>query len=115
MRVLVVDDELGMRETLVDILVYSGFEADSAANGEEALQRLTKESYDVIVMDVRMPGRDGVEVLRVIGSPPPPVILMTAYASDERLEEGAALAFAVVHKPFSPPDMIDLVSRAKAS
>ena len=62
-----------------------------------------------------MPGRDGVEVMRVMGGPPPPVILMTAYATDERLEEGAKLAFAVVHKPFSVPHMVELVTRAKAS
>jgi CheY-like chemotaxis protein len=115
MNVLVVDDEPGMRETLVDILVQSGFAAEAVADGDQALQRLTEQTYDVVVMDVRMPGRDGVEVLQVIGPPPPPVILMTAYAPDERLEEGSALAFAVVHKPFSAPYMVDLISRAKAS
>ncbi|MDX6286676.1 MAG: two-component system, NtrC family, response regulator HydG [Frankiales bacterium] len=115
MNVLVVDDEPGMRETLVDILVHSGFEADAVPDGEAALLRLADRSYDVVVMDMRMPGRDGVEVLRVMGGPPPPVILMTAYASDERLKEGADLAFAVVHKPFSAPDMVDLVNRAQAS
>lgn len=115
MKVLVVDDEPGMRETLVDILKQSGHGADSAADGDEALARLNEQSYDVVVMDVRMPGRDGVAVLREMGPPPPPVILMTAYASDERLREGEKLAFAVVHKPFSAPKMLDLVERARAS
>jgi CheY-like chemotaxis protein len=115
MTVLVVDDEPGMRDTLVDILQASGFEAEAVADGEQALTRLAQDGIDVVVMDVRMPGRDGVSVLREMGPPPPPVILMTAYASDERLREGELLAFAVVHKPFSPPDMVDLIIRAKAS
>ena len=115
MTVLVVDDEPGMRETLVEILTASGIDAESAADGDEALDRLRDNGIDVVVMDVRMPGRDGVAVLKVIGSPPPPVILMTAYAADDRLREGEKLAFAVVHKPFSAPDMVDLINQAKAS
>jgi DNA-binding response OmpR family regulator len=114
MTVLVVDDEPGMRETLVDILEQSGFDAEAVADGEQALRRMREATFDVVVMDVRMPGRDGVEVLRSIGPPPPPVILMTAYTSDERLVEGGRMAFAIVHKPFSAPDMVDLVSRARA-
>jgi len=114
-KVLVVDDEQGMRDTLVDILTASGIEAQAAADGEEALMILRANGIDVVVMDVRMPGRDGVSVLQDIGPPPPPVILMTAYASDERLREGEKMAFAVVHKPFSPPDMVDLINQAKAS
>ena len=85
MTVLIVDDEPGMRETLVDILEKSGFVAEAVADGEEALRRLAEQSYDVVVMDVRMPGRDGVDVLHAMGGPPPPVILMTAFTSDERL------------------------------
>ena len=71
-------------------------------------------AYEVVLMDVRMPGRDGVAVLRDIGPPPPTVILMTAFASDESLREGEKLAFAVVHKPFQPTHMLELIGRAKA-
>jgi CheY-like chemotaxis protein len=114
-NVLVVDDEPGMRETLVEVFEQSGFEAEAVGDGDQALLRLAEGGYDVVVMDVRMPGRDGVEVLSIIGSPPPPVILMTAYAADERLKEAEKLAFAVLHKPFSVPHMVDLVIRAEAS
>jgi CheY-like chemotaxis protein len=113
--ILVVDDEPGMRETLVDMLSDAGHEAESAADGDAALDRLRTESYDVVVMDIRMPGRDGVSVLEEIGRPPPQVILMTAYAVDEQLQRAAGQAFAVVHKPFPAPFMLGLVAQAAES
>jgi len=67
----------------------------------------------VVVMDVRMPGRDGVSVLEELGDPPPHVILMTAYAQEERLRAAVnANAFAVVHKPFDTRRMLRLVADA---
>ncbi len=110
--VLVVDDELGMRETLVDLLCEAGYDAECAADGEAALTRLRAAPYDVVVMDIRMPGRDGVSVLEEIGTPPPAVILMTAYAVDEQLRRAVGRAFAVVHKPFAVPFLLGLVARA---
>jgi CheY-like chemotaxis protein len=67
-------------------------------------------------MDIRMPGRDGISVLREIGGPPPPVVMMTAYAVDEQLQAALDLkSFAVVHKPVPVPYLIDLVARAAAA
>ncbi|HMC70346.1 MAG TPA: response regulator transcription factor [Mycobacteriales bacterium] len=116
-RCLVVDDHAAVREGVKMILTRDREISviGESGSGDGAIEMADKRRPDVIVMDVRMPGRDGVEVLRHIGPPPPPVILMTAYASDERLAEGGPLAFAVVHKPFSAPHMVDLVSRARAS
>jgi CheY-like chemotaxis protein len=69
--------------------------------------------FDVVVMDIRMPGRDGVSVLEEMGMPPPRVILMTAYALEERLRAAVqANAFAVVHKPFDTRRMLGLVAEA---
>ena len=78
--VLVVDDELGMRETLVEIFSQSGYHVRSAVDGDDALAAIRAESFHVVVMDIRMPGRDGISVLREVGQPPPRVIIMTAYA-----------------------------------
>jgi CheY-like chemotaxis protein len=114
--VLVVDDEEGMRETLSDILAAAGYLVASAVDGESALDRMREVNYDVVVMDVRMPGRDGVSVLQEVGSPPPFVILMTAYALDERLRLAIdSGAFAVVHKPFWAPHLLELVEQAAAA
>ena len=78
--VLVVDDEPGMRDTLAAILEYHGYRVALAADGETAFTAVQSESFDVVVMDMKMPGRDGVSVLQEMGDPPPQVILMTAYA-----------------------------------
>ena len=114
--VLVVDDEQGMRDTVAEILEGVGYEVSTARTGEDALSRLREQSFDVVLMDIRMPGRDGISVLREIGGPPPPVVLMTAYAVDEQLQAAVeAKSFAVVHKPVPAPYLIALVARAAAA
>jgi CheY-like chemotaxis protein len=114
--VLVVDDEPGMRETLVEILTASGYKVSAAADGDAALEALRAETYDVVLMDIRMPGRDGVSVLQELEGPPPQVILMTAYARAERIREGLeAQAYAVVSKPFPVPDLLGLVASAAST
>jgi CheY-like chemotaxis protein len=111
--VLVVDDELGMRETLAEILAQSGYRVSAAADGDAALEAIRGERFDAVVMDIRMPGRDGIAVLREVGGPPPPVILMTAYAHAEKVREAhEANAYAVVGKPFKVPALLGLVASA---
>ncbi|MEA2178330.1 MAG: two-component system, NtrC family, response regulator HydG [Solirubrobacteraceae bacterium] len=114
--VLVVDDEPGMRETLVEILSASGYVVSAAADGDAALAALRRDPFDVVLMDIRMPGRDGVSVLQELGEPPPHVILMTAYARAERIREGLeAHAYAVMTKPFPVPELLGLVASAAAT
>ncbi len=111
--VLVADDEPGMRETLIDILEGSGYDVTEAADGDAALEAIRRGHYDVVVMDIRMPGRDGVAVLREVGDPPPVVILMTAYANQAQIREARlANAFAVLSKPFPVPQLLGLVASA---
>jgi CheY-like chemotaxis protein len=114
--VLVVDDEAGMRDTLVAILELHGYRVSSASDGETALRAVDANPFDVIVMDIKMPGRDGVSVLRDIGAPPPRVILMTAYALEEQLRSAVeANVFAVLHKPFETRRMLSVVAGAAAA
>jgi CheY-like chemotaxis protein len=102
-----------MRDTLVAILEHHGYRVWSAPDGETAFSALQEKAFDVLVMDIRMPGRDGVSVLQEIGMPPPQVILMTAYAMEERLRAAAnANAFAVLSKPFETRRMLSLVAQA---
>jgi len=115
-RILVVDDEPGMRETLVDILQAVGYDVVAAMDGEAALEVFGASEVDVVVMDVQMPKRDGVSVLQEMQPPPPAVIMMTAYALEERLRAAVdANAFAILHKPFPVTRLLSLVASASAS
>ncbi len=81
-RVLVVDDEEGIRFLYKEELEEEGFEVVLASNGEEALEKLDADSgIDLVLLDIKMPGKDGVEVLRRIKekNKDMPVILSTAY------------------------------------
>lgn len=102
-----------MRDTLVAILEHHGYRVASAPDGETAFSALQETTFDVVIMDIRMPGRDGVSVLLEMDVRPPQVILMTAYAQEERLRAAAgANAFAVLHKPFDTRRMLSLVTDA---
>jgi len=115
-RLLVVDDEKNMRETLASILSREGYEVAKAASGEEAVKLCTREDYDVVLMDVRMPGIDGVEAFRKIRrhSEGVRVILMSAYSVDDlkqaALDEGA---IAFLSKPLDVERVIRLVGEVK--
>jgi CheY-like chemotaxis protein len=114
--VLVVDDEVGMRETLVDILEAAGYVVTPAEDGAAALEMARTNPYDVIVMDIRMPVLTGVEVLASLKSPPPQVVLMTGFAFEEQLAQARAHnAFAIMQKPFQVPHLLQVVAAAAAA
>lgn len=103
-RVLVVDDELDFMETLVKRLERRGFEVTGVGGGQEALRLLQKERFDVVVLDVMMPGMDGIETLREIklGWPRTQVILLSGHGGEELGMRGMAYgAYAYLLKPVS--------------
>ena len=114
-RVLIADDDRGLRETTSEILTAEGYEVVEAADGEEALVVLNGTSVDVLVLDLAMPGVDGVEVLRRINAPPPVVIVCSALAlfdeGDLHRQAGHKL-FRVLRKPVAPHELISAVSEA---
>ncbi|MBV9485395.1 MAG: response regulator [Frankiaceae bacterium] len=115
-RVLVVDDEFGMRETLVAILETAGYDVSQAGDGAAALATAQSQTFDVIVMDIRMPELTGVEVLASLTHPPPQIILMTAYALEEQLRIARDNdAFAIMEKPFQVPYLLSVVEQAAAA
>ena len=87
---LVVDDEWPMAKTLVDVLKLKGFRAEAAFSGPQALEMMLERRFDCVVTDVRMPGVNGVELLRAIRAVQPSVqvALMTAYAAGDLIREG---------------------------
>jgi heterodisulfide reductase subunit A len=111
-RILVVDDELVMRDSLKEWLVEEGFSVDMAASGAEALDQLSRQAYQLMLLDIKMPGMDGVEVLQTAmeSSPALNVIMMTAYATVETAVEAMKFgALDYLIKPFDPETMIPMV------
>jgi len=103
--VLIVEDEAIMRESLRDWLKDEGYEVETAEEGEEALERIGKKEFGLAVLDLRLPGRDGLEVLReaVAQSPTLKGIIITAYPSVETAVEAMKIgAVDYMVKPFAP-------------
>ena len=108
-RILVVDDEDGMREMLTMSLRHRGYEVSSAENGREALVKLGEESFDVVLTDVRMPELDGLALLRAIEEAQIPVVvlMMSAFAELDIAIEALTLgASDYVSKPFKTDEVI---------
>jgi PAS domain S-box-containing protein len=113
-RVLVVDDEIGPRESL-RMLLKTHFDVLTADSGPTALRELPRFRPDLVIMDVRMPQMDGLEVLRRIKEQDPSVevIMITAYASLETVKQALTHgAFEYLIKPFSRQDLEETVRRA---
>ena len=84
-NVLIVDDEPITRKSLTDILRLEGYNVTSVANGQAAVEYVRTHHVDLMVVDLRMPGMDGLEVVQVVNqlAPDTEIVLLTAYASTE--------------------------------
>ncbi len=114
-RVLLVDDEEEFVSALSERLMLRGIEVDSALNGEEALARLVEKEFEVVILDVMMPGLGGLEVLRQIKSTHPntQVILLTGHGSTREGIEGMRLgAFDYLIKPVDIEEMLEKMKEA---
>jgi len=110
--ILIVDDEKNLRTTLADILGGEGYEVATADSGEKAVKMFERRPYDLVLMDVRMPGMDGMEAFRIIRRKrrDAQVVLMSAYSMDhlrrQCLDEGAV---AFVRKPLDVENLVKLI------
>lgn len=106
LRILVVDDEAGIRESLSAVLEDEGYLAESVASGDEALRYLAEQTVDCVLLDVWMPGMDGLDVLQRIQELPPetrpPVVVISGHGTIETAVKATKLgAFDFLEKPLS--------------
>ena len=113
--VLVIDDEPVLQDVLETLLKGDGFDYHQAGTAEEGLARLREEEVDVVLLDLMLPDRSGLEILPEIRAYDPnlPVVVITAYSSVESAIEAMQLgAFHYVPKPFKNEEVLHLVQRA---
>ena len=117
-NVLLVDDDTGMTETLFDILEDMGHYVEVANDGFKAIESVKARAFDLILMDIKMPGINGVETYKEIKGiqPEAVVMMMTAYSVEdlvaEALNEGA---YGVLHKPIDIAKVIEFIEYVKGS
>jgi CheY-like chemotaxis protein len=112
--ILVVDDEKNIRLTLRESLRGSDAQVETAVNGEEALDMAARQVYDLVLLDLKMPGMDGMEVLRRLRelTPGTVVVLLTAHGTVETAVEAMKLgAVDFLQKPFAPKEIREVVAR----
>jgi two-component system, OmpR family, response regulator CpxR len=114
-RVLLVDDEQDFAEVLAERLETRGFSVQKAFNGDDAISLISNQDADVVVLDVLMPGRNGVEILREIKQLKPltEVIMLTGHATIESAIEGMKLgAYDYLMKPTETEDLVVKIQKA---
>src|SRR5882724_3900076 len=113
-RTLLVEDEANMVRTLAKILERRGYVVDAAANGEEALQRLSAANYDLVITDLNMPVMDGMQLLREMKARQlhPATIVLTGHGTIQSAVEAMKLgAGDYLIKPCHPDELLVVVGR----
>ena len=115
--ILIVDDKPELAMSLHDILVSLGHEAETANDGSKAIELVEARPFDILLIDIRMPGINGIDAFREIKlrQPTIEVIMMTAFTIDEvvsdALENGA---YGILFKPFDVRKLLELVTKIEA-
>jgi DNA-binding response OmpR family regulator len=112
-KILVVDDQKIARESLADILRLEGYQVSVAANGDSALELVSEIPFELALLDIKMPGLDGIEVMREISkiSPHTVIILLTAHGSLESAVKALRLqAHDYLTKPSTPQEILSSVA-----
>ena len=114
-RILIVDDDETVRRSYLRSLESMSCQVAAARDGEEALQAMEQTPFDVVLLDMRMPGQDGLSVLRTIKQkwPESEVVIITGYPTVGSAKEAVRLgAFDYVAKPVGPQDVINVTDGA---
>ncbi len=113
-NILVVDDEPVARQSLTDILKLEGYMVSAVSNGQAAVEHVRTHAVDIMIVDLKMPGMDGLEVIQVVNqtSPETEIILLTAHGSIESAVQALRLRIHdYLLKPASPPQILASVKK----
>ncbi len=113
--ILIVDDDEHLRKSFVRLLTEEGYSAKSASSGEAGLKMIHDEVPDLVILDLRLPGMNGLQTFKAIHEIEPklPVIIMTAYGTTETAIQATKMgAFDYILKPFDIPDMLSQIKQA---
>lgn len=114
-RILVVDDEASIREVLSKTLALAEYDVDVANDGQSALERLRAAEYDLLITDLKMPGVDGLTVIREVrrSNPGMPIIIVTGYSTESSAIEAINLGVSgYLTKPFRVPRILAAAAKA---
>ncbi len=114
-RILVVDDEVGIRELLSKTLALAEYDVDLGAGGQEALEKLRRQHYDLLITDLTMPGVDGLVLIREARRflPQLPIIIITGYSTEASAIEAINLGVnGYLTKPFRVPKVLAVAAKA---
>ncbi|MBU7019301.1 MAG: response regulator [Theionarchaea archaeon] len=110
--ILIVDDDHGIAETLADIFCEMGYDIDVAGNGYKAIEMVKMKIYDASLIDIRMPGINGIETFKQIKriSPTTRVIMMTAYSLEDLMKEATLEGVCqIMYKPLDIDKVVDFI------
>ncbi|BAI80668.1 two-component system, chemotaxis family, response regulator CheY [Deferribacter desulfuricans SSM1] len=115
-KILVIDDAVTMRQLVSATLKSAGFDVVDASNGKEALMKLEKDRFNLIITDLNMPIMDGITFIKEVKKNPKyrliPIIMLTTESGADKKEEGRkAGAKAWIVKPFKPNDLLTVVKK----
>ena len=116
-KILVVDDESGIRLLLSEVLLNKGFEVSLASDGQESLDKLEQDHFDLVVTDINMPRLDGVSMLKRMKKTgrDEKIIIMTGNPADQRLlDKGLPHVESHLFKPFGIENFLNVVTAATA-
>lgn len=114
-RILIIDDEEIVRLSHFRSLAKAGYKADSARNGDEAIRLMRRRAFDIVFLDLRMPGMDGIAVLRAIKRqwPDTEVVIITGFPAVATAKEAVRLgAFHYLVKPVGPDEVVRVANEA---
>jgi two-component system, NtrC family, response regulator HydG len=115
-RILIIDDDVDHAESIADVLDLHGYEVDLAYSGEQGVERFRQSDFDMILLDVKLPGMNGVETLFEFQKirPEARIIMMTGYSVEQLLAQAVENgALGVLRKPFQVEELLDALERIK--